>query len=77
MRDRSRRNSPTSDIQLSVAELDERIAAVRENIRDLTEQATAYSGAADEELTARRIVEQEAELEILTKRRNELSSQKP
>jgi hypothetical protein len=59
-----------------LAELDERIAAVRENIRDLIEQAAAYSGAADEELTSRRIAEQEAELELLTKRRDELSPPK-
>jgi hypothetical protein len=48
------------------AELDRRIAAVRENIRTLIEQATAYSGAADEARNADRIAEQEtllAELE--------------
>ena len=48
------------------AELDRRIAVVRENIRRLIEQAAAYSGAADEARTADRIAEQEqllAELE--------------
>jgi hypothetical protein len=34
------------------ADLDRRIAAVRENIRTLVEQAAAYSGAADETRTA-------------------------
>ena len=41
-----------------LAELDQRIAAVRENIRVLTEQAAAYSGAADEERNADRIAKQ-------------------
>ena len=59
-------------IWLKIAELDERTAAVRENLRGLVEQAAAYSGAADEELTSRRIAEQEAELKRLTKQRDEL-----
>jgi hypothetical protein len=42
------------------AELDRRIAVVRENLRTLVEQAAAYSGAADEARTADRIAEQEA-----------------
>jgi hypothetical protein len=57
---------------LKLFEIDERIAAVRENLRGLIEQAAAYSGAADEELTSRRIAEQEAELERLTNQRDEL-----
>jgi hypothetical protein len=57
---------------LKIAEIDVRIADVRENLRGLVEQAAAYSGAADEELTSRRITEQEAELERLTKQRDEL-----
>jgi len=61
-------------IWLKIFETDERISAVRENLRSLVEQAAAYSGAADEELTSRRIAEQEAELERLTKQRDELSS---
>lgn len=50
----------------AVAEIDRRIALVRENLRTLVEQAAAYSGAADEARTADRIAEQEellAELE--------------
>jgi hypothetical protein len=47
---------------LTIAELDERIAAVRQNIDELVEQAAAYSGAADETRTADRIAEQEQEL---------------
>jgi hypothetical protein len=59
-------------IWLKLFEIDERIAAVRENLRGLIEQAAAYSGAADEELTSRRIAEQEAELDRLTNQRDEL-----
>jgi len=58
---------------LSIADIDERIAIVKENLRELVEQSASYSGAADEELMSRRIAEQEAELELLVKRRDELS----
>ena len=57
---------------MGLAEVDERLAAVRDNLRDLVEQAAAYSGAAGEELMSERIAEQEAQLEALTKRREEL-----
>lgn len=57
----------------NIAELDERIALVRENLRQLVEQAAGYSGAADEELMSQRIAEQEAELDLLTKQRDELT----
>jgi len=59
--------------QPTVAEIDARIAVVRENLRELVEQAAAYSGAASEELMSRRIADQEAELERLKKQRAELS----
>lgn len=49
----------------AVAELDRRIAAVRENIRTLIEQAAAYSGAADESRIADRIADQESLLATL------------
>jgi hypothetical protein len=62
-----------SDILLTIPEIDERIAAIRENLRELIEQAAAYSGAADEERTSERIADQEEELERLIKRRDELS----
>lgn len=45
---------------------------MRENLRELVEQAAAFSGAADEELISQRITAQEAKLELLTKRREEL-----
>jgi hypothetical protein len=56
-----------------LAGLDQRIAAVRENIRVLTEQAAAYSGAADEARNADRIAEQDALLARLLKEREALS----
>jgi cell division protein FtsB len=60
------------ELPSDIAEIDDRIALVRANLRELVEQAAAYSGAADEDLTSRRIAEQEAELAQLTKRREKL-----
>jgi hypothetical protein len=57
----------------NIVEIEERIAILKENLRELVEQSTSYSGAADEDLVSRRIAEQEAELELLTKRRDELA----
>ena len=57
---------------LSLAELDERLAIVRDNLRQLTEQAAAFSGAADEDRMSSRIAEQEAQLEELSKEREAL-----
>ena len=51
----------------TIEELDEHISTLRENLRELIEQAAAHSGAADDELTSQRIEEQEALLETLTK----------
>ena len=59
-----------------IAELDQAIATIRDNLRELVEQAAGYSGAADEQLTSQRIVEQERELAVLTKRRDDLSRSK-
>lgn len=42
-----------------------------------TERDYARKGAADEELASQRIAEQEAELEVLTRRRAELASRAP
>ncbi|HEY2535024.1 MAG TPA: hypothetical protein VGJ20_45170 [Xanthobacteraceae bacterium] len=60
------------DSSPSLAELDERIAILRDNIRELTEQATAFSGAEDEDRNADRIVQQQAELEQLLRQRDQL-----
>jgi len=57
---------------IKVQELEERIAIARDNIRELTEQATAFSGAEDETRNADRIAEQEALLKTLLKEREAL-----
>jgi len=57
---------------LSLKELDERIAITRDNIRQLIEQAAAYSGAKDEERSTDRIAQQNEELERLLKQRETL-----
>jgi hypothetical protein len=60
------------DTSPALAELDERIAIVRDNIRELVEQAAAFSGAEDEERNADRIAQQQAELERLLRQRDQL-----
>jgi hypothetical protein len=57
---------------LSRAELDDRIAILRDNIRQLTEQGARSSGAADESRNADRIAQQTAELEKLIEQRDAL-----
>ena len=59
----------------NVAEIESQISAVRDNIRELVEQAAGYSGAADEELISRRIAEQEVLLDKLKKQRDSLLQQ--
>ncbi|WP_072392528.1 hypothetical protein [Hyphomicrobium sp. CS1GBMeth3] len=56
----------------ALAELDRRIAIIRDNLRTLIEQAAAYSGAADEGRAADRIAEQQRRLDDLEKERAEL-----
>jgi len=65
-----------ADIPAAIAELDQQIAILRQNLRDLVEQAAAYSGGADEELASQRIAEQQEQLDLLTKRRDELARRK-
>ena len=57
---------------LSPAEIDRRIAIARDNIRQLIEQAAAFSGAEDEDRNADRIAQQTEELEKLIKQRDAL-----
>jgi hypothetical protein len=57
---------------LNLAEIDERLSVVRDNLRDLVEQAAAYSGAGDEERMNDRIADQQAELDELTRQRDAL-----
>jgi hypothetical protein len=60
-----------SDPAGNISALEERIAIVQDNLRELLEQATGSSGAADEERLAARIAEQQALLERLTRQRDE------
>jgi hypothetical protein len=53
-------------------ELDDRIAIVRDNLRQLVEQAAGSSGAEDESRNADRIAQQTEELEKLIKQRDAL-----
>ena len=58
--------------EATLAEIDRRIQIVEENLRQLIEQAAAYSGAADEERNADRIAEQQAKLDALLAEREAL-----
>ena len=59
--------------EADLIELDRRIATIRDNIRTLVEQATAYSGAADESRVADRIADQGSLLAELLKQRDALT----
>ena len=56
----------------SLTELNDRIAVIRDNIRQLVEQAAASSGAQDEERISGRIAQQQDELDKLVKERDAL-----
>jgi hypothetical protein len=60
----------------ALTEIDRRIAIVRNNLRDLTEQATATSGSATEELLSDRVASAEAELRRLGRERAVLAKSK-
>jgi len=62
----------TNGPSLSLDQLEDRIAITRDNIRQLIEQAAAFSGAGDEERNADRLAQQEEELEALIKQRDEM-----
>jgi hypothetical protein len=55
--------------QAALAEIEKRIQIVEDNLRELQEQAAAYSGAADEERNAERIAQQQAKLDALRAQR--------
>ena len=61
------------DHMATLAELDQRIADIRENMRELIEQAAAFSGAADDDRTSQRIADQQKLLDRLTKERDALA----
>jgi uncharacterized small protein (DUF1192 family) len=60
----------SNDNSLSLAELNDRIAVLRDNIRQLVEQAAASAGAQNEERTADRMTQQQEELDKLIKARD-------
>ena len=63
----------SNENSLSLDEIEDRIRILRDNIRQLIEQAAALSGAEDEERSADRIAQQNDELERLTKQRDALA----
>jgi dynactin complex subunit len=62
----------SNDNSLPLDELEDRIRILRDNIRQLIEQAAALSGAEDEERSSDRIAQQNDELERMIRRRDEL-----
>jgi hypothetical protein len=62
----------SNDSFVTLPELERRLAIVRDNIRQLIEQAAANSGAGDESRNADRLAQQQAELDRLTKERDKL-----
>ena len=55
---------------LSLAELEDRIAVLRDNLRQLVEQAAGAAGSQNEERIADRIAQQEEELNKLIAERD-------
>jgi uncharacterized small protein (DUF1192 family) len=55
---------------LSLAELEDRIAVLRDNLRQLVEQAAGAAGSQNEERAADRIAQQEEELNKLIAERD-------
>jgi hypothetical protein len=58
---------------VSAAELDDRIAVLRDNIRQLIEQAAGAAGEANEERTADRLAQQNEALDKLVAQRDAMS----
>ncbi len=56
----------------ALAEIDQRIAVLRDNLRQLVEQAAGFSGAEDETRNADRIADQQAKLDALLEERDAL-----
>ena len=72
----SGRNRRRWQTRAALADIERRIQLVEDNLRQLVEQAAAYSGAADEERNADRIAEQQAKLDALLKEREALLSKR-
>jgi uncharacterized small protein (DUF1192 family) len=62
----------SNDNSLSLPELNDRIAILQDNMRQLVEQAAGSSGAQDEERTSERIAQQQEQLDGLVKQRDAL-----
>jgi hypothetical protein len=60
----------SNDNSLSLSELNDRIAILQDNMRQLVEQAAGSSGAQDEERTSERIAQQQEQLDSLVKQRD-------
>ena len=60
----------SNDNSLSLSEINDRIAILQHNMRQLVEQAAGSSGAQDEERTSERIAQQQEQLDGLVKRRD-------
>ncbi|QIG91375.1 MULTISPECIES: hypothetical protein [Bradyrhizobium] len=63
------------ETSLSLSEVNNRIAILRDNIRQLIEQAAGAAGAEVEERIADRLEQQNAELEKLLKAREAMTGQ--
>ena len=63
------------ETSLSLSEVNDRIAILRDNIRQLIEQAAGAAGAEVEERIAERHEQQNAELERLLKAREAMTGQ--
>jgi hypothetical protein len=61
----------SNESSLSLSELNDRIAILQDNIRQLVEQAAAASGEQNQERIADRIQQQNEELERLMKERDD------
>jgi hypothetical protein len=69
----SQRKLPVAEVaNPAVAELDNRVAILRANLRDLVEQAASSAGAASEELMSQRIADHEEKLRLLNQERDAL-----
>jgi hypothetical protein len=69
-KDRNQIGVVTMSDNLSLSELDDRIAVLRDNLRQLVEQAAAASGSQSEERIADRIAQQSAALDKLVAERD-------
>jgi len=65
--------APPAPPPAPVTEVDNRIAIVRANLRELVDQAASSAGAANEELLSQRIAEQEERLRLLMQERDNLA----